>query len=61
MTSEWYTWYGLHMGLTYDETMSLPLTELMDLISVQQIKAEGCNYKKPMTNDEELDAIFKLR
>jgi hypothetical protein len=49
------------MGLTYDETMSLPLSELMDLISVQQIKAEGCNYKKPMTNDEELDAIFKLR
>lgn len=33
------------MGLTYTETLDLPLSQLLDLISIQQIKTEGFRYK----------------
>ena len=49
------------MGLTYDETMTLPLSELFDLIAVNQIKMEGFRYQRPMTEEEKLDEILKLR
>lgn len=34
-------WYGLHMGLTLDETLTLPVGELLTLIAIEQIKTEG--------------------
>lgn len=33
------------MGLTYTETLDLPLSQLLDMISIQQIKTEGFRYK----------------
>ena len=35
------------MGLSYILTMNMPLDELLDLISIHQIKVEGYRYKKP--------------
>ena len=35
------------MGLPYIITLNMPLDELMDLISIQQIKVEGYRYRKP--------------
>lgn len=49
------------MGLSYDEVMSIPLSELLDLIAVNQIKMEGFRYQRPMTEEEKLDEILKLR
>ena len=33
------------MGLSYTETLDLPLSTLLDMISIQQIKTEGYRYK----------------
>ena len=49
------------MGLTYDETMTIPLSLLLDLISIEQIKREGARYRRPMSQAEEWDELFKLR
>lgn len=38
-------WYGLKIGLTYQETLELPYGELLDLIAVEQIKHEGVKLK----------------
>lgn len=60
MTSEWFIWYGMHMGLSYDEANDMPLSRLLDLISIQQIKEEGYKYRRPMNNDEELAALLAI-
>ena len=39
MTPEWLIWYGLHLGLTYEQTHIIPVGELMDLITIDQIKS----------------------
>lgn len=49
------------MGLTYEETELIPLSELLDLISIHQIKTEGFKYKKILTNEEDLMRILSLR
>lgn len=41
--------------------MTIPISELMDLISVQQIKEEGFRYAQPMTEEEKLDGMLALR
>ena len=43
---EWYLWYGLKIGLSYREAHALPLGELLDLISIEQIKHEGAKLQK---------------
>lgn len=48
------------MGLSYDETNDMPLSRLLDMICIQQIKEEGYRYRRPMSNDEELAAILAI-
>lgn len=33
------------MGLTYDETLDMPIGQLMDLIAIEQVKNEGFTFK----------------
>lgn len=40
------------MGLTYNETLDLPLGELRDLIAIEQVKHEGAKLKHVLTDDE---------
>lgn len=49
------------MGLSYEETQLIPLSELLDLISVEHIKTAGFRFVQPMTDEEELDYILTLR
>lgn len=49
------------MGLSYEDVMCIPLSELFDLIAVNQIKVEGFKYRQPMTEEEELDKVLSLR
>lgn len=58
MTSEWFTWYGLRCGLSYKEAQLVPLTEVLDLIAIQQIKEEGFKYRDPQQSDQ--DALMEL-
>lgn len=49
------------MGLTLEETMTLPLTLLYDLIAVNQIKKEGYRYKQTVAEGQmELIHMFKF-
>lgn len=40
------------MGLTYDETMTIPLSLLYDLISIHQIKKEGYRYRQTVAEGQ---------
>lgn len=44
--------------MSRDEALSLPLSELLDLIAIEQIKAEGA--KQKLTLAEEQDEFMKL-
>lgn len=59
---EWYLWYGMHLGLTRDEALSIPFCLLCDLIAVNQIKAEeGFRRKlRPDEEDAELDRLLSI-
>lgn len=46
------------MGLTMREALSVPLSILLDLIAVQQIKLEGAERKR--TEQDEQDDFFAL-
>ena len=43
----WLIWYGLKIGLSYTETLDLPVGELKTLIAIEQIKCEGLDEKLP--------------
>lgn len=45
-------WYGLEMGLTYDQAMDLPISIIYDLISINQIKKEGYRYKQSVAEGQ---------
>jgi len=50
------------MGLSLDETLTIPLTLLFDLIAVDQIKNDGFKAKKTQKqNDKELEIILNLK
>ena len=38
-------WYGLHLGLSYDESMDLPVGDLLELIAIDQIKSGAAKEK----------------
>ena len=40
------------MGLTLEETMTLPLSLIYDLIAVHQIKKEGYRYKQSVVDGQ---------
>lgn len=46
------------MGLTRNETLSIPFSQLLDLIAVEQIKT-GSAERKP-TAEEEADEFMRL-
>ena len=55
-------WYGLKMGLSLDETLTVPLSLLLDLIAVDQIKNDGFKQRKTRKqNDQELEMILNLK
>ena len=41
--------------------MLMPLCELLDLISINQIKIEGFVYKRPRSNRDDLMSILRVR
>ena len=43
--AEWLFWYALKIGLSYRETLALPVGELMDMIAFEQLKHEGAQLK----------------
>lgn len=45
-------WYGLRIGLAYSEVLIIPLGELSDLITIEQIKHEGATLKRSYSDDE---------
>jgi hypothetical protein len=48
------------MGLTLEETMTLPLSLLYDLIAIHQIKKEGYKYKQTAAEGQiELMQMFR--
>lgn len=50
------------MGLSLDETLTVPLSLLLDLIAVDQIKHDGFKQKKTQRqNDRELEMILSLK
>lgn len=46
------------MGLGYQETLDLPMGELLDLIAIEQIKHEGAKLRRSEADEEE--AFFAL-
>ena len=42
LTWEWLIWYGLKIGLTYDQALDIPVGELMDYVAIEQVKHEWC-------------------
>ena len=46
------------MGLTRLEALDLPLSVLLDLIAVHQIKTEGAEHK--LTKEDEAQAFMRL-
>lgn len=46
------------MGLTRNETLSIPFSYLLDLIAVEQIKNEGAQQKA--TAQDEQEDFFRL-
>ena len=34
-------WYGLRVGLTYEQALDIPYGELLDFMAIERIKTEG--------------------
>lgn len=58
MSPEWYIWYGLRVGLSYDQANDIPFGELLDYVAIEQVKHEGAKLKK--TWEEPEDEFFAL-
>lgn len=58
MSSEWLIWYGIHIGLTLNETLDLPIGELLTLIAIDQIKSGIATEKEKYESEE--DEFFAL-
>lgn len=54
MTPEWLLWYGLRIGLNYEEALDIPYGTLLSLIAAERIGAEGWKYKRRALTDEEI-------
>ena len=54
----WFLYYGLRIGLTYDQAMEMDISLLMDLIACHQIKVEGFEQKD---NSDDLMSILAMR
>ena len=47
----------MKIGLTYAETLDLPIGELLNLIAIEQIKHEGAKRRVVLTDEEAFDFI----
>lgn len=45
-------WYGMRVGLTYDQALDIPFGELLDYVAIEQIKTEGARRKKVLTDED---------
>lgn len=45
-------WYGLRVGLTYEQALDIPFGELLDFVAIEQIKVEGARQKHILTDDD---------
>jgi len=45
-------WYGMRVGLTYEQALDLPLGELLDFVAIEQIKAEGFRRRRVLTDED---------
>ena len=45
------------MGLTFDETLDIPIGDLLTLIAIEQIKAEGAEEKQ----NDDFFALLEVR
>ena len=51
-------WFGLRIGLNYQQTHDIPFGELLDLIAIEQIKRGEANLYVPQ---ESLDELLSVR
>lgn len=58
MTGEFYLWFGLKAGLTYEQAMNLPLSLILDLVAVQAIEEGGAERK--MTGQDARDSLLAM-
>lgn len=45
-------YYGLQVGLTYEQTMDIPIGLLLDLAAIHMIKHEGARRAGVLTDDD---------
>ena len=45
-------WYGMAVGLTYDQALDIPFGELLDYVAIEQIKREGFRQRRTLSDDE---------
>lgn len=45
-------WYGMRVGLTYEQALDIPFGELLDFVAIEQIKVEGAHQKHILTDDD---------
>lgn len=48
----------MNIGLSREETLSIPFSQLLDLIAIEQIKHEGATAK--LSEQEEDAEVFRL-
>ena len=45
-------WYGLRVGLTYEQALDIPYGELLDFMAIERIKAEGFVRRRTLTDED---------
>ena len=51
-------WFGLKIGLSYQQTHDIPMGELLDLIAIEQIKRGEAQY---YSEQDDLDELLNVR
>ena len=42
----------MRVGLTYQQALDIPFGELLDYIAIEQVKVEGFNLKRRLTDED---------
>ena len=50
-------WYGLRVGLTYEQALDIPYGERGDFVAIERIKREGFVRRRTLTDDEIIAAV----
>ena len=45
-------WYGMQVGLTYNQALDIPFGELLDFVAIEQIKHEGFSVSRILTDED---------